>query len=68
MTDDLEKLNQILRPVARPRVLEGVYTDDQYERIMGVIQAQWPLADDHRSPFQHRRGTDGDLEWRGDDG
>ena len=33
MTDRLHS-NDVLRPVAPPRVLEGVYTDDQYERIL----------------------------------
>ena len=49
MVDDLDKLNEILRPVTRPRVLDGVYTDDQYERIMGVIKRNgpWPTIAAH---------------------
>jgi hypothetical protein len=49
MLDDLQKLNQVLRPVAQPRVLEGVYTDDQYERIMRVIRSNgpWPTITAH---------------------
>ena len=39
-----EDLALSLRPVAPPRVLENVYTDDQYERIMGVLKdhGPWP--------------------------
>jgi len=49
MIDELQKLNQILRPAAQPRVLEGVYTDDQYEHIMGVIKRNgpWPTITAH---------------------
>ncbi len=49
MVNDLQNLNQVLRPVARPRVLEGVYTDDQYERIMRVIKQNgpWPTITAH---------------------
>jgi hypothetical protein len=49
MVEDLQKLNQVLRPVAQPRVLEGVYTDDQYERIMRVIKhnGPWPTITAH---------------------
>ena len=39
-----EQMNQALRPVAPPRVLEGVYTDDQYERLLGIVKdhGPWP--------------------------
>ena len=49
MVDDLQKLNQVLRPVAQPRVLDGVYTDDQYERLMRVIKRNgpWPTITAH---------------------
>ena len=49
MSDDLQKLNRILRPAAQPRVLERVYTDDQYERLMGVIKRNgpWPTITAH---------------------
>lgn len=49
MDDERQKLNRVLRPVARPRVLEGVYTDDQYDRIMGVIKhnGPWPTITAH---------------------
>ena len=44
-----QRLNQILRPVAPPVVLDGVYTDDQYERILGVIKGKgpWPTITAH---------------------
>ena len=66
MADDLQKLNQVLRPVAQPRVLEGVYTDDQYERIMRVIKRNgpWPTITAHH--FDYRRGADGHVERRDD--
>ena len=48
MSDDREKLNQVLRPVAPPRILEDVYTDDQYERIIEVIKRNpWPTITAH---------------------
>jgi hypothetical protein len=38
-----------LRPAAPPRVIEGVYTDDQYERMLGVVKAHgpWPTITAH---------------------
>jgi len=38
-----------LRPVAPPQVVEGVYTDDQYERMLGVVKAEgpWPTITAH---------------------
>jgi hypothetical protein len=46
---DLQQMNEALRPVAPPRVLEGVYTDDQHRRILGVIQRHgpWPTITAH---------------------
>ena len=38
MSDYLERMNQILRPVAPPRVIEGVYTDDQHRRMFDVVK------------------------------
>ncbi|TML16362.1 MAG: hypothetical protein E6G39_05945 [Actinobacteria bacterium] len=35
-------LNDYLRPVAPPRVLESVYTQDQFERMVGVIKREGP--------------------------
>jgi hypothetical protein len=39
---DLQRMNEVLRPVAPPRILEGVYTDDQYERMLGVVKRHGP--------------------------
>jgi hypothetical protein len=36
------QMNEALRPVAPPRVLEGIYSDDQFERLMGVIKREGP--------------------------
>lgn len=46
---EVQRLNDILRPVSPPRVLEGVYTDDQYERIVDVIKRNgpWPTITAH---------------------
>ena len=38
----VEQMSQILRPVAPPRVLEGVYTDVQHERMLDVIKRKGP--------------------------
>ena len=47
--NDLQRLNRILRPVAPPRVLDGVYSDDQYGRIVDVIKRNgpWPTITAH---------------------
>ena len=44
-----EQLSEILRPVAPPRVLDGVYTDDQHERIVDLIKGHgpWPTITAH---------------------
>lgn len=42
MTNDRERLAELLRPVSPPRVLEGVYTDDQYERMLDVVKRRGP--------------------------
>ena len=49
MVDDLHRLNEILRPVGPPRVLEGVYSDDQHQRIIEVIKRNgpWPTITAH---------------------
>jgi hypothetical protein len=48
MTDHLH-INDVLRPVSPPRVLEGVYTDDQHQRILDVIRRNgpWPTITSH---------------------
>jgi hypothetical protein len=40
--DEKDRLNKILRPVAPPRVIEGVYPDDQHRRILDVIKQNGP--------------------------
>jgi hypothetical protein len=50
MTDEeLQRLNQILRPIAPPRVIDGVYSDDQHQRIVDVIKRNgpWPTITAH---------------------
>src|ERR1700730_5973000 len=49
MTDDVHLLNEVLRPIAPPRVIEGVYTDDQHQRLLGVIKGNgpWPTIMAH---------------------
>lgn len=45
---DIERA-RILRPVAEPRIVEQVYTDDQHERLLGVVREHgpWPLIVAH---------------------
>lgn len=47
--DERERLAKIMTPVAPPRLIDGVYTDDQYERILAVIKAggPWPSITAH---------------------
>ena len=49
MTDYQHQLARILRPVAQPQILEGVYTDDQHDRMLDVIKANgpWPTITAH---------------------
>ncbi len=49
MTEYQHELARILRPVAQPRILEGVYTDDQHGRMLDVIKANgpWPTITAH---------------------
>jgi hypothetical protein len=46
---DIQQLDQALRPVAPPRILDGVYTEDQHARIVDVIQRRgpWPTITAH---------------------
>jgi hypothetical protein len=48
-TTDLETLASVLRPAAPPRQLEGVYTDDQHARLLGVVREHgpWPTITAH---------------------
>jgi hypothetical protein len=45
----VDRMNETLRPVAPPRVIEGVYTPDQHARIMQVIRSRgpWPTITAH---------------------
>jgi hypothetical protein len=49
VTDNQQELARILRPVAKPQVLEGVYTEDQHQRMLDVIKADgpWPTITAH---------------------
>jgi hypothetical protein len=49
MVADLDRMNELLRPASPPRVLEGVYTQDQYERMVAVIERHgpWPTITAH---------------------
>ena len=44
-----EQMNEALRPVAPPRVIEGLYTEDQHERLLGIVQDKgpWPTLQSH---------------------
>ena len=45
----VEQMSQFLRPAAPPRVLESVYTDDRYERLLDVVKTggPWPTIASH---------------------
>ena len=49
MAADLQRMNELLRPVAPPRALQGVYSEDAYERLVGVIKrgGPWPTITAH---------------------
>jgi hypothetical protein len=40
---------RVLCPVAPPRVLENVYSDDQFERLLGIVKREgpWPTIASH---------------------
>ena len=40
--EDFIRLNEILRPVAKPQVLDRVYTDDQHDRLLDVVKQHGP--------------------------
>ena len=44
-----EQMNLALRPVAPPRVLDGVYTDDQFTRLYDIVKQHgpWPTIAAH---------------------
>lgn len=37
-----ERLAKFLRPASPPQLIEGVYRDDQYERLLGIVKAHGP--------------------------
>lgn len=49
MTIADETLAEVLRPVAPPRVIEGVYSDDQHQRILRLLadKGPWPTITAH---------------------
>lgn len=49
MTEYQQQMSEILRPVSPPRVLEGLYTDDQHHRMLEVIKRDgpWPTITAH---------------------
>src|SRR6478735_7331519 len=44
-----QQMNLALRPVAPPRVLEGIYTDDQFNRLYDIVKQHgpWPTIAAH---------------------
>ncbi|MGZ4704081.1 MAG: hypothetical protein ACXWCM_04360 [Acidimicrobiales bacterium] len=52
MNDELQDLAKVLTPVAPPRVIDDVYTEDQYERMLGVIKREGPWASIIAEHFQ----------------
>jgi hypothetical protein len=38
----LDQMNRALRPVAAPRILEGVYTEDQHRRLFDIVKRHGP--------------------------
>ena len=59
--DDRARLAHVLTPAAPPRVLEHVYTDDQYRRLLGRRATTRALAHDHRAPLRLGRRAGRDL-------
>jgi hypothetical protein len=49
VSDYLDRLDQVLRPVAPPRIIEGVYTDDQHRRLLDIVKREgpWPTIAAH---------------------
>lgn len=45
----VSSLASVLRPVAPPRIIEGVYSDDQHRRMLEVVQQHgpWPTITAH---------------------
>jgi hypothetical protein len=49
MAPSTVEMNEVLRPVAPPRVLEDVYSEDQHQRILAMIRREgpWPTITAH---------------------
>jgi hypothetical protein len=49
MAELQQQISDVLRPISPPKVLEGVYTDEQHERIVDVIKRNgpWPTITAH---------------------
>jgi hypothetical protein len=49
VSDYQQQLARVLTPVSPPRVLDNVYTDDEYERLFGVVKqyGPWPNIASH---------------------
>jgi len=49
VSDYQAELARVLTPVAPPRVIEGVYTDDEYTRLFDVVKQHgpWPNIASH---------------------
>jgi len=58
-------LSARFRPVAAPRILEQVYSEDQYERLIGVVRdhGPWPmiLAHHFKSPEEVVATSSGEI-------
>ncbi len=46
---DRESLAAALRPASEPRIIDGVYTEDQFESLLGVVKEHgpWPTITAH---------------------
>jgi len=44
-----DQMHTSLRPIAPPQVVERVYTDDQHQRLLGVVKSKgpWPTITSH---------------------
>jgi len=42
MNTDQQALAHRIRPVAEPRIVDGVYSDDQHQRMLGVVRKYGP--------------------------
>jgi hypothetical protein len=49
MSEYRNQMSKVLRPVAPPRVIDGVFTEDQYQRLFDVVKNEgpWPTITSH---------------------